>query len=63
MRVCEYQYMYVVRTAYMMTFLNMIASLSTRFVELIIADNNEKLELFNSVELMKTLINKKQLLN
>ena len=51
-KVNEYQDMYVVRPAYMMTFLNMITSLTTRFSEMIIADNEHKIELQSSLELM-----------
>ena len=50
-RVNEYKDMYVVRPAYMMTFLNMIVSLSKRFAELILADKDAKLELKNTLEL------------
>ena len=52
-KVNSYKDMYVVRPAYMMTFLNMIASLSTRFSELILADNQQQLEIKNSRELME----------
>ena len=51
-KVHEYQDMYVVRPAYMMTFLNMIISLTTRFSEMIIAENEHKIELQSSLELM-----------
>lgn len=51
-KVSEYQDMYVVRPAYMMTFLNMIISLTTRFSEMILADNEHKIELQSSLELM-----------
>ena len=51
-KVSEYQDMYVVRPAYMMTFLNMITSLTTRFSEMILADNEHKIELQSSLELM-----------
>lgn len=51
-KVAEYKDMYVVRPAYMMTFLNMIASLSTRFADMILADNEHKIELQSSIELM-----------
>ena len=44
-RVNEYQDMYVVRPAYMMTFLNIITSLTMRFVKIILDDKNETLEL------------------
>lgn len=51
-KVLEYPDMYVVRPAYMMTLLNMIASLSKRFADLILADLESKLELKNSIDLM-----------
>lgn len=51
-KVLEYPDMYVVRPAYMMTFLNMIASLSKRFADLILADIESKLELKNSIDMM-----------
>lgn len=51
-KVNEYEDMYVVRPAYMMTFLNMLASLSKRFSELILADTAEKLEVKNMTDLM-----------
>ncbi len=52
-KVLEYKDMYVVRPAYMITLLNLLASLSKRFADLILADSNEKLELKNSRELME----------
>lgn len=45
LRVVDYPDMYVVRPAYMITFLNMLASLSKRFAELIVSDRNDKLDL------------------
>ena len=51
-RVNEYKDMYVVRPAYMMTFLNLITSLTNRFVELIENDKEAKIELKNVQELM-----------
>jgi len=50
-RVCEYKDMYVVRPAYLMIFLNMITSLTMRFVELILGEKEEKLALKNAYEL------------
>lgn len=50
-RVNEYQDMYVVRPAYMMTFLNLITSLTNRFVELITKDKEAQIELKNTIEL------------
>ena len=44
-KVNEYQDMYVVRPAYMMTFLNIITSLTMRFVKIILDDKNETFEL------------------
>lgn len=52
LKVSEYADMYVVRPAYLMTFLNMVASLTKRFADLILADEQEKLELLNSKELL-----------
>ena len=46
-----YDDMYVVRPAYMMTFLTMINSLTIRFKNLIIEGKKERLELMNSIEL------------
>lgn len=44
MKIKEYKDMYMVRPGYMMTFLNMVASLSNRFQELILKDyENEEL--------------------
>ena len=44
-KVNEFQDMYVVRPAYMMTFLNIITSLTMRFVKIILDDKNETFEL------------------
>ena len=52
-RVNEYKDMYVVRPAYMMTFLNLITSLTNRFVELINNDKESQIELKNINELME----------
>ena len=43
--------MYVVRPAYLMTFLNMIASLVSRFATLVKADKQSKLDLKNAIDL------------
>lgn len=51
-RVNEYEDMYVVRPAYLMTFLNIIVSLVTKFKDLVIEDNKEKLALKNYIDLM-----------
>ena len=52
-KVREYENMYVVRPAYLMTFLNMIASLTTRFAELILSKEVEMLELKNKLDLLE----------
>ena len=52
-KVNEYKDMYVVRPAYLMTFLNMIVSLTIRFKELILIDKKEKLELKNSIDMIE----------
>ncbi len=44
-KVFEYEDMYVVRPAYLMTFLNMLVSLTTRFKDLLLAKEKENLEL------------------
>ena len=59
-KVNEYKDMYVVRPAYLMTFLNMITSLTVRFKELLLADKKEKLELKKSMELMEEFENLKK---
>ena len=51
-KVREYENMYVVRPAYLMTFLNMITSLTTRFSELILSKEVEMLELKNKLDLL-----------
>ena len=50
-KVNEYPDMYVVRPSYLMTFLNMIVSLSERFSDLILANKKEQLELQSQLEL------------
>lgn len=52
-KVREYEDMYVVRPAYLMTFLNMITSLTTRFASLINSKDKEALELQNKVNLVE----------
>lgn len=52
-KVKEYENMYVVRPAYMMTFLNMLASLTIRFRDLILAHDAKSLELQSKNELLK----------
>lgn len=49
-RVLEYPDMYVVRPAYMMTFLNMITSLTTRFVDLLLAHEDKMMEIKKSMD-------------
>lgn len=52
-KVNEYPDMYVVRPAYLMTFLNMIVSLTVRFKDLITADEIKKIELQDQLDLIK----------
>lgn len=52
-KVREYENMYVVRPAYLMTFLNMVASLSTRFSNLLLSKNQEMLELKDKHDLIE----------
>ena len=52
-RVSAYPDMYVVRPAYMMIFLNLITSLTMRFVDLITLDKNEKIEIKSTLMLME----------
>ncbi|MGM9969051.1 MAG: DUF2130 domain-containing protein [Anaeroplasma sp.] len=59
-RVIEYPDMYVVRPAYMMTFLNLITSLTVRFQTLVLQGNKEKLELMNSIKLKEEFDDLKQ---
>ena len=58
-KVNEYKDMYVVRPAYLMTFLNMITSLTVRFKEMVLADKKEKLDLKNSLDLLEEFNNLK----
>lgn len=50
-RVAEYEEMYVVRPAYLMTFLNMLVSLTTRFADIVLAKEEERLEMKSLLEL------------
>ncbi len=52
-KVREYENMYVVRPAYMLTFLNMLTSLTTRFSDIILADEEKSLELKTKNELLE----------
>ena len=56
-KVREYPDMYVVRPAYLMVFLNMIASLTTRFSNLILAKESEMLELKDKNDLIEEFNN------
>ncbi len=51
-KVLEYENMYVVRPGYLMVFLNMITSLTTRFGNLLLEKNNETLLLKSKLELI-----------
>lgn len=53
-KVNEYEDMYVVRPAYLMTFLNMLVSLTTRFADLVLTKEQERLELISLLELKET---------
>lgn len=44
-KVTDYEEMYVVRPAYLMTFLNMLVSLTTRYADLVLAKQEEQMEL------------------
>lgn len=50
-KVREYEDMYVVRPAYLMTFLNILVSMNTKFKELLLNVKKERLELITSIEL------------
>lgn len=52
-KVREYENMYVVRPAYLMTFLNMITSLTTRFSQLIMNHDSEELSLKGKLDLIE----------
>ncbi|MDE7263951.1 MAG: DUF2130 domain-containing protein, partial [Anaeroplasmataceae bacterium] len=53
-KVNEHEDMYVVRPAYLMTFLNMLVSLTTRFADLVLSKEQERLELKSLLELKET---------
>ena len=53
LKVREYPDMYMVRPGYLITFLNMIASLSMKYQDLILKDNEEKELIKNQIELMQ----------
>ncbi len=52
-KVNKYEDMYVVRPAYLMVFLNMITSLTTRFKNLITSKEGEKIELKTKLEIIE----------
>lgn len=52
-KVREYDNMYVVRPAYLMTFLNMITSLTTRFADIILSKEAQQLDLKNKLDLIE----------
>lgn len=52
-KVREYENMYVVRPGYLMTFLNMITSLTTRFSELILAKEAEQVSIKDKLALIE----------
>lgn len=52
-KVREYENMYVVRPGYLMVFLNMIASLSTRFSDLLLSKEKEMIELKDKLDLIE----------
>ncbi|MCL2522666.1 MAG: DUF2130 domain-containing protein [Erysipelotrichales bacterium] len=52
-KVPNYSDMYVVRPAYMMTFLNMLVSLTTRFKDLLLNIEQEKIALIDTLELLE----------
>ena len=52
-KVREYENMYVVRPGYLMIFLNMIASLTTRFSDLVLSKEQEMLELKGKLDLIE----------
>lgn len=52
-KVSEYENMYVVRPAYMMVFLNMIVSLTTRFANLVLEDYNQKIQIRSQLDLIE----------
>ena len=52
-KVREYENMYVVRPAYLMVFLNMITSLTTRFATLVLSKEEEKIALKEKFDLIE----------
>lgn len=58
-KVREYQDMYVVRPGYMTTFLNMVVSLTTRFSDLILTKEKQKLEIMDRLALVEAFENLK----
>lgn len=52
-KVRDYENMYVVRPGYLMVFLNMIASLSTRFSDLLLSKEHEMIELKSKLDLIE----------
>lgn len=52
-KVREYENMYVVRPGYLMVFLNMITSLTTRFSDLFLSKEKEKIELKGKLNLIE----------
>lgn len=52
-KVREYENMYVVRPAYMMVFLNMITSLTTRFSDLLLSKEQEMVELKSRLDIIE----------
>ncbi len=52
-KVREYENMYVVRPGYLMIFLNMITSLTTRFSDLLLSKEKEMIELKDKLDLIK----------
>lgn len=59
-KVREYENMYVVRPGYLMTFLNMITSLTTRFSELILSKEEEKVSIKDKLSLIEEFNNIKK---
>ena len=52
-KVQEYENMYVVRPSYLMVFLNMVTSLTTRFATLLTAKQQEELKLKDQLEIVQ----------
>lgn len=53
-KVLEYEEMYVVRPAYLMTFLNMLVSLTTRFADIILSKEEERIEIKKLFEIQSS---------